>query len=134
MTAVSSKQLLLCRPLNYIPVPVLDGLFLHLAVTAVSSKQLPLCRPLNYIPVPVLDGLFLYLAVTAVSSNQLFKRSGGNFLNDDAQLCPGTVHHLPRHFLPLRPVRSPLFQGTSSFSQLRIASAVVNSSLCGPLV
>jgi hypothetical protein len=31
----------LCRPLNYIPVPVLDGLFLYLAVTAVSSKLLP---------------------------------------------------------------------------------------------
>ena len=28
------------RPLNYIPVPVLDGLFLYLAVTAVSSNQL----------------------------------------------------------------------------------------------
>jgi hypothetical protein len=41
VTAVSSEQLPLCRPLNYIPVPVLDGLFLYLAVMAVSSKQLP---------------------------------------------------------------------------------------------
>lgn len=31
---------LIPRPLNYIPVPVLDGLFLYLAVTAVSSNQL----------------------------------------------------------------------------------------------
>ena len=28
------------RPLNYIPIPVLDGLFLYLAVTAVSGNQL----------------------------------------------------------------------------------------------
>ena len=27
-------------PLNYIPIPVLDGLFLYLAVTAVSGNQL----------------------------------------------------------------------------------------------
>ena len=33
-------SLLYCRPLNYIPIPVLDGLFLYLAVTAVSGNQL----------------------------------------------------------------------------------------------
>ena len=26
-----------CRPLNYIPIPVLNGLFLYLAVTALSG-------------------------------------------------------------------------------------------------
>jgi len=31
---------LIPRPLNYIPIPVLDGLFLYLAVTAVSGNQL----------------------------------------------------------------------------------------------
>jgi len=31
---------LIPRPLNYIPKPVLDGLFLYLAVTAVSGNQL----------------------------------------------------------------------------------------------
>ena len=27
-----------CRPLNYIPIPVLNGLFLYLAVTALSGQ------------------------------------------------------------------------------------------------
>ncbi|XP_023337238.1 sodium bicarbonate transporter-like protein 11, partial [Eurytemora carolleeae] len=31
---------LIPRPLNYIPIPVLDGLFLYLAVTAVSGNQM----------------------------------------------------------------------------------------------
>ena len=31
---------LIPSPLNYIPIPVLDGLFLYLAVTAVSGNQL----------------------------------------------------------------------------------------------
>jgi hypothetical protein len=42
VTAVSSKQLpVQAAELHPGPVPVLDGLFLYLAVTVVSSKQLP---------------------------------------------------------------------------------------------
>lgn len=33
-------SLIVSSPLNYIPIPVLDGLFLYLAVTAVSGNQL----------------------------------------------------------------------------------------------
>jgi|688.fasta_scaffold2455871_1 hypothetical protein len=47
---------------EYIPAPLLDRLFLHLAVAVIFSNQ-PLCRPLNYIPAPLLDRLFLHLAV-----------------------------------------------------------------------
>jgi len=57
-------SLLFIDQLQLIPRPVLDGLFLYLAVTAVCPLAVPV----------LLDGHFLYLAVTALHCNQLFER------------------------------------------------------------
>jgi sodium borate transporter 11 len=37
---IGLSLLLLPIPMQYIPIPVLDGLFLYLAVTALSSNQM----------------------------------------------------------------------------------------------
>jgi len=62
-------SLLFIDQLQLIPRPVLDGLFLYLAVT---HSSLSVCLSLSLSV--SLDGLFLYLAVTALHCNQLFER------------------------------------------------------------